>query len=369
MDRPDANAKANYLFNLGDLKEELKERWIADSGASAHMCNNREWFKALDLFKEPKTCNVGDGRPIAILGKGSVEVTSKVGDKENNVTLTNVLFIPSLATNLISIGVCTGQDVISTFTKKGVTMKKNNEVVVTGTKLTDQLFLLNMIANKSHQALVIKHKRTRAEWHEALGHPCDKTLEILLKDKAVEVGERPIEKADCSICPMGKGARSSHPSKAEMDIKQVGELVHVDLSSKVNKSAISGSNYYLLCKDHESEYCYIELVKDKKEVFEKLAKIIVSFESESDQTIRAMQSDNGSEFINDKVNTLLLKEGIRHQTSANYTPQQNGIVEREMRTLGGMARTMLLASDLPLELWDEAISTACYLKNRLPTSN
>ncbi|GKD97962.1 putative ribonuclease H-like domain-containing protein, partial [Tanacetum coccineum] len=47
------------------------------------------------------------------------------------------------------------------------------------------------------------------------------------------------------------------------------------------------------------------------------------------------------------------------------TPQQNGIAERRNRTLIEAARTMLADSKLPIIFWAEAVSTACYVQNRV----
>ena len=57
--------------------------------------------------------------------------------------------------------------------------------------------------------------------------------------------------------------------------------------------------------------------------------------------IKKVRSDNGTEFKNANVDTFLDEEGISHEFSATYTPQQNGVVERKNRTLIKMARTML----------------------------
>nr|GEU47229.1 retrovirus-related Pol polyprotein from transposon TNT 1-94 [Tanacetum cinerariifolium] len=46
------------------------------------------------------------------------------------------------------------------------------------------------------------------------------------------------------------------------------------------------------------------------------------------------------------------------------TPQQNGVVERQNRTLVEAARTMLIFSKTPMFLWAEAVATACYTQNR-----
>ena len=55
------------------------------------------------------------------------------------------------------------------------------------------------------------------------------------------------------------------------------------------------------------------------------------------------------------------------QTTAPYTPQQNGVSERLNRTLVEMARTMLKHKKLEHSFWAEAITTANYIKNRCPT--
>lgn len=55
------------------------------------------------------------------------------------------------------------------------------------------------------------------------------------------------------------------------------------------------------------------------------------------------------------------------ETTAPYSPAQNGIAERLNRTLLEHARAMLFAKNLPKILWPEAVSYACYIKNRSPT--
>ncbi|KAK1614438.1 hypothetical protein QYE76_019955 [Lolium multiflorum] len=81
--------------------------------------------------------------------------------------------------------------------------------------------------------------------------------------------------------------------------------------------------------------------------------------------IMAIRSDNGSEFKKYTLNDFLSDEGIRHQYSAAYTPQQNGVAERKNRTLMDMARSMMAEYKSRYNFWAEAISTACHSSNRL----
>jgi transposase InsO family protein len=71
------------------------------------------------------------------------------------------------------------------------------------------------------------------------------------------------------------------------------------------------------------------------------------------------------EFKNSQIKGFLEEEGIKHEFSSPYTPQQNGVVERKNRTLLDMARTMLDEYKTLDRFWAEAINTACYSINRL----
>ncbi|GKC88337.1 putative ribonuclease H-like domain-containing protein, partial [Tanacetum coccineum] len=59
------------------------------------------------------------------------------------------------------------------------------------------------------------------------------------------------------------------------------------------------------------------------------------------------------------------EKGIRREYSVARTPQQNGVAERKNKTLIKATRTMLADSKLPTTFWEEAVSTACYVQNRV----
>jgi transposase InsO family protein len=80
--------------------------------------------------------------------------------------------------------------------------------------------------------------------------------------------------------------------------------------------------------------------------------------------VKKIRSDNGFEFKNLQVEEYLEEEGIKHEFSAPYTPQQNGVVERKNRTLIDMARMMLGEFKTPELFWLEAVNTACHAINR-----
>jgi len=78
----------------------------------------------------------------------------------------------------------------------------------------------------------------------------------------------------------------------------------------------------------------------------------------------ALRTDNGREYVTSELTNFLKKEGIQHQLTVPYTPQQNGVAERKNRTLTEAAKCMLLDADLDNRFWGEAVLTAVYLQNR-----
>ena len=50
-------------------------------------------------------------------------------------------------------------------------------------------------------------------------------------------------------------------------------------------------------------------------------------EKQSELKIKVFRSDNGGEFMSNKFDDFLKKEGIARQTSTPYTPQENGVAE------------------------------------------
>jgi hypothetical protein len=81
--------------------------------------------------------------------------------------------------------------------------------------------------------------------------------------------------------------------------------------------------------------------------------------------IKKIRSDNGTELKNSQIEGFLEEEGIKHEFSSPYTPQQNGVVGRKNRTLLDMARTMLDEYKTLDRFWAEEINTVCYSINEL----
>ncbi|GJW95067.1 ribonuclease H-like domain-containing protein [Tanacetum coccineum] len=121
-------------------------------------------------------------------------------------------------------------------------------------------------------------------------------------------------------------------------------LGHVNFKNIINKSK------KILTKDETSEI---------------LKNFIKEIENLVDKKVKIIRSDNGTEFKNNVMDEFCREKGIKREYSVARTPQQNGVAERKNRTLIEAARTMLADSKLPTTFWAEAVSTACYVQNRV----
>jgi transposase InsO family protein len=99
--------------------------------------------------------------------------------------------------------------------------------------------------------------------------------------------------------------------------------------------SIGGNKYGLVIIDDYSRFTWVFFVFDKSEVQGKVKTFISRAQREFELPIKKVRSDNGSEFQNTNVEEFLDEEGIKHEFSAPYTPQQmgwlRGIIELLLR--------------------------------------
>jgi transposase InsO family protein len=143
------------------------------------------------------------------------------------------------------------------------------------------------------------------------------------------------------------------------------ELLHMDLFGPVAYLSIGGSKYGLVIVDDFSWFTWVLFLQEKSETQGTLKHFLRRAQNEFELKVKNIRSDNGSKFKNLQVEEYLEEEGIKHEFSTPYTPQQNGVVERKNKTLIDMARTMLGEYNTPERFWSEAVNTACHAINQV----
>jgi transposase InsO family protein len=106
-------------------------------------------------------------------------------------------------------------------------------------------------------------------------------------------------------------------------------------------------------------------LQDKSETQEVLKKFLKRVENEFGAKVKKIRSDNSTKFKNTQVENFLDEEGIKHEFSAPYTPQQNGVAKRKNRTLIEMARNILDDYKTLDRFWTEVVNTTCHATNHL----
>ena len=79
------------------------------------------------------------------------------------------------------------------------------------------------------------------------------------------------------------------------------------------------------------------------------------------RTVKAFLFDGGGKFMSKSLKGWLNELGIERQTSAPYSPQQQGVAECPNCTLVELMRAMPIDTKLPKFLWAEATLHAAYV--------
>ncbi|CAL9003229.1 unnamed protein product [Prunus brigantina] len=84
-------------------------------------------------------------------------------------------------------------------------------------------------------------------------------------------------------------------------------------------------------------------------------------------SVKVFRTDNGGEYVNHTLTQFFRDQGIIHQTTTPFTPQQNGVSERKNRQLLEVARSLMLDMSVSHHLWGHGVLAAVYLINRTPS--
>ena len=108
-------------------------------------------------------------------------------------------------------------------------------------------------------------------------------------------------------------------------------------------------------------------MKEKSEVNHIFQKFHIMVQNQFNAQIQVFKTDNAREYFKSHLESYLSHHGIIHTSSCVDTPQQNGVAERKNRHFLEVARALLFTSNMPKYFWGEAVLTAAYLINQMPS--
>ena len=143
----------------------------ADSGATSHLFDNKQAFSSLQPIP-PGTWKVrGVGNTVLEAAAiGDVPIISYVNGKAREGVLKDVLYVPGLGVNLYSIGKASALGIEINFLFEGVDFKHNGDRIMSGQRVGDSLYYLNITLKNSTDALM--------GISSAPEHPCVISLEL-----------------------------------------------------------------------------------------------------------------------------------------------------------------------------------------------
>jgi hypothetical protein len=222
-------------------------------------------------------------------------------------------------------------------------------------------------AQSSLRCLISQSSSELWKWHKRLGHLSFDLL-CRLSDLGLLRG-LPLLKFEsdlvCAPCHHGKMITTSHSPINTMMTEHPGHLLHMDTIGPSRVRSMGGKWYILVIIDDYSRYSWVFFLESEDEVFEHFQSLALRLNNEQPNFLKAIRSDNETEFRNASFDEFCLEHDIDQQFSAPCVPQQNGVVERKNRILVEMAKTMLDEHRTPRRFWANAISTACYISNRI----
>ncbi|CAG4987165.1 unnamed protein product [Colias eurytheme] len=357
--------KESAVFSVYFMNSSYKNTdWYIDSGASVHMITDEKRLQDVSYNNAIKNIVVANKTTVPVLCSGNTQITTVVDGSEFNITVKNVLCIPKLTTNLLSVSELIRNGNLVIFQGDICKILNHNKVVVAIARLVNGVYRLDtkqdcLLAGKAETA-------TSMLWHRRLGHINSKDLNSM-KNGAVEGVSFPekaeIDKSQCITCCEGKLARLPFTHSGSR-CDSVLEVVHADVCGPMETISEGKSRYFLLFVDDYSRMAFVYFLKAKNEAFKyfKVYKALV--EKQTQKSIKILRTDNGGEFCSTEFESFLDKEGIVHQKTNPHTPEQNGLCERLNRTVVERARCLLFDAKMEKKFWAEAVNTAVYLRNR-----
>ncbi|KAL0364512.1 UNVERIFIED_CONTAM: Retrovirus-related Pol polyprotein from transposon TNT 1-94 [Sesamum angustifolium] len=338
------NSSDQLFYTCNSVAETGDPTCYIDSAVSNHMTYNKGAFQTLDeSFKT--NVKLGDNQIMKVEGKGSVAINTKsVGQMMEKGY--NLHF---------------GGDSYTIYDNKDKTLK------IAEVRMNEYRCFPIHLQYMDRTAMKAQEDQSWL-WHRRLGHFNFQGLKILHQKKMMtDLPQIQAVEGACEACLQGKQHKKLFPSGTSWRAKAVLELIHTDVCGPMRTPSHEQNRYFILFINDYSKMTWVYFMREKSKVFKVFKKFKKLVEKQSGRSIKFSEAIGKKNITAQKFDKFCEEEGIEHQTTVSYNPQQNGVSERKNRTVMEIARSMLQEKHLPKAFWVEAVYTAVYLLNRCPT--
>lgn len=349
------------FVTIGTACTVTEDLWVADSGCTHHMSPHKELFNHFSLTGYQGMVQLANSKSVKVMGIG--EIMTAYGK------LQNVYYVPELSHNLFSISTASSCGLTHLGSKDKIQFYHGDKELFTA-HLENKIYILDLKVKKPIKIKGLANAATIEDWHHRFGHVSMDTLKKMITRKAVDGLEVKGQATQvCENCTLNKCTRVHHPPRTTEKSKVAGTVLHIDTAGPSPVESRGKSKYLMLCKDEFSKYRQVAFMKTKDQIPDQVKLLISQSILETGNQVLKIVTDNGSEYVNKNLESYYRQRGIIHQRSAPYTANQNGLIERDIRTIKESARTLLNDSKLDKDLWPEAVFCAVYALNRVLNSS
>lgn len=299
------------------------DAWYVDSGASSHMTKHRGLLSNENDTPSVKTIRTADNKILNVQcsGQVSLNVCNKKG-QENKLLFRNVLCVPELATNLISVSQIVRSGGQVRFNQNGCAIINRGQIVATAS-IINNMYRLNM-PGRGYACMSDVDAEDIYLWHQRMGHLNFNSLKKMSDNVDHVIFSEKSENLSCITCKEGKQTRL--PFKSECKRAQTPlQLVHSDICGPMETQTLGGSKYFITFLDDYSKKIYVYFLRNKSDALEKFKEFRNEVENQLEARIKVLRTDNGLEYVNNNFSDYLKSCGIIHQTTTPYTPEQMGL--------------------------------------------
>ena len=118
---------------------------------------------------------------------------------------------------------------------------------------------------------------------------------------------------------MGKQTKASHHKVNVIATSRCLKLLHVDLMGPTRTESLGGKRYIMIIVDDFSRYTWVEFLREKSEVCEKLEILYKRLQNDKGVPFVKIRSDHGKEFENARFESFCEKNEIKKEFSAPKT--------------------------------------------------
>jgi transposase InsO family protein len=137
-------------------------------------------------------------------------------------------------------------------------------------------------------------------------------------------------------CQLGKQVRHPFLAQTTHVSSKPLEMIHSNVwTTKIE--AIGGCRYYVSFIDDHTRKVWVYFMKHKGEVFQHFLNFKAMVEKEKGMNIKCLMSDGEGEYFSNEFSEYLKEHGIQMKYSCNYSPLQNGVVERKNNHIAKIA--------------------------------